>query len=252
MPNKIYILGHRGYSEVAPENTRLSFELASLYGFDGVEIDVHKTKDGQLVVIHDETVDRTSDGKGHIKDLTLKQLKEMDFSSKFLEGIPFQEILTYEEFLNEFGGKFEYINTEIKTDQIHYKDIEKDIWKVHQKVKPKAKIIYSSFNFYSLELLREISKEALIGFLFVDHKDFKDISDIRVKNTCNYLHPWFKSMLDSKELDFYEKFGLKYNLWTIDRRYPIEDIWVNGSYKKLSELKSVKGVNMLISNSKIV
>ena len=67
------VMAHRGYSGVYPENTMLAFREAASDGCDGVERDVHETKDGQLVVIHAEAVDRTTDGKGWVKDLTLAQ-----------------------------------------------------------------------------------------------------------------------------------------------------------------------------------
>ena len=81
--NKPLLIGHRGYSSIAPENTKLSFDAALLYKFDGLEIDVHQTKDNQIVVIHDETVDRTSNGSGSIKDMTLEELRKLNFASKF-------------------------------------------------------------------------------------------------------------------------------------------------------------------------
>ena len=69
------IFGHRGASGHAPENTLEAFQLAMAMGADGVELDVHLSSDGQLVVIHDETVDRTTDGSGFVNAMTLKQLK---------------------------------------------------------------------------------------------------------------------------------------------------------------------------------
>ena len=71
------ILAHRGASGYAPENTLEAFRLAMEMGADGFELDVHMSKDGELVVIHDETVDRTTNGTGFVKDLTLAQLKEL-------------------------------------------------------------------------------------------------------------------------------------------------------------------------------
>ncbi|MCG4586690.1 glycerophosphodiester phosphodiesterase, partial [Anaerosalibacter bizertensis] len=66
------ILAHRGASHYAPENTFASYEMAVDMNADGIEIDVHKSKDGHLIVCHDEKVDRTTNGTGYIKDLTLE------------------------------------------------------------------------------------------------------------------------------------------------------------------------------------
>ena len=75
--------GHRGFSGNYPENTLLAFSKAIEAGCDGIELDVHLTKDGEVVVIHDETVDRTTDGTGFVADYTLKELKSFDASFKF-------------------------------------------------------------------------------------------------------------------------------------------------------------------------
>ena len=74
------ILGHRGASGYAPENTLEAFRLAMDMGADGFELDVHLSRDGELIVMHDETVDRTTDGHGQIQSFTLKELKALDAS----------------------------------------------------------------------------------------------------------------------------------------------------------------------------
>ena len=78
------IYGHRGASGHAPENTLEAFQLSMDMGADGFELDVHMSLDGELVVIHDETVDRTTNGKGYVKDMTLAQLKELDLGERLL------------------------------------------------------------------------------------------------------------------------------------------------------------------------
>ena len=75
------ILGHRGASGYAPENTLEAFRLAMDMGADGFELDVHLSRDGELIVMHDETVDRTTNGTGQIQSFTLKELKRLDASN---------------------------------------------------------------------------------------------------------------------------------------------------------------------------
>ena len=74
-------INHRGYSAEAPENTLAAFRMSKEMGFDAVECDVRFTKDGVPVLLHDEKVDRTSNGKGKIGDLTLEQVRKLDFGS---------------------------------------------------------------------------------------------------------------------------------------------------------------------------
>ena len=76
------LVAHRGYSDKYPENTMIAFQKAIEDGFDGIETDVHKTKDGQLVLCHDEKINRTSNGKGYIKDYTYEELLQFDFGYK--------------------------------------------------------------------------------------------------------------------------------------------------------------------------
>ena len=83
METKVW--AHRGASGYAPENTLEAFELAMRMGAYGIELDVHRTKDGKLVVIHDETVNRTSNATGYIKDYTCQELKKLDFSNSMSE-----------------------------------------------------------------------------------------------------------------------------------------------------------------------
>ena len=75
-------LAHRGYSAKYPENTMEAFIKAYEKGFDGVETDVHLTKDGVLVLIHDEKINRTSTGKGYVKDLTIQELRQYNYCYK--------------------------------------------------------------------------------------------------------------------------------------------------------------------------
>ena len=77
------IIAHRGASGYAPENTMAAFEKALEMGAEGIELDVHLTADGEIVVIHDHTIDRTSDGKGVVGALTLEEIRKYDFGAWF-------------------------------------------------------------------------------------------------------------------------------------------------------------------------
>lgn len=100
------IIGHRGASAEAPENSLAAFELAWQQGADGIEFDVHLSADGQVVVIHDDTVDRTSNGQGQVAKMALAQLQALDLGSE-------QQIPTLDEVFESFGRRFLY-NVELK------------------------------------------------------------------------------------------------------------------------------------------
>ena len=91
---------HRGFSGRYPENTLLAFEKAIEEGVDGIENDVQLTKDGEIIIMHDESVDRTTGGKGWVKDLTLAQLKELTANEKYGDRFPAQRVPTLREYLD--------------------------------------------------------------------------------------------------------------------------------------------------------
>ncbi len=127
------LLAHRGYSDQYPENTMKAFLEAIKKGFNGIETDVHKTKDGQLVLCHDEKINRTSNGQGYIKDYTYEELCQFRFNYKFKDFD--EKIPLLEELLDLAKGKDVILNIELKTDKIHYQGIEEE---VYQMVKDKG------------------------------------------------------------------------------------------------------------------
>lgn len=112
--NNILVFGHRGIKSFYPENTMISFQKAIEAGVDGIEIDINMTKDGYLVLIHDTSLDRTTNGTGLIKDMCLHELKKLDAGSHFSPDYSKEKIPTFEEFLNFIHDKNILVNVEIK------------------------------------------------------------------------------------------------------------------------------------------
>ncbi|MFQ6113109.1 MAG: glycerophosphodiester phosphodiesterase [bacterium] len=101
----VKVVGHRGNVKFTPENTIPGFEIAIEYGADLIEMDVRETKDGELVIIHDETVDRTTNGTGKVSELTLKEIKELDAGSWFSPKFKGVRIPTLKEALSTIHGR---------------------------------------------------------------------------------------------------------------------------------------------------
>ena len=185
------IFAHRGSKGTHPENTLASFKEAVRVGSDGIELDVHLTKDGQLVVIHDETVDRTTNGTGEIRTLTLAEIKELDAGSWFHNKYAGEKIPTLEEvllLLTELGFNGQ-LNIELKTDVIQYKGlVEKCLALQSAKDWPFA-IVYSSFNPYTLVELKEANPSQEIGLLF-ESKEWADKGDAMLEKES--YHPDLK------------------------------------------------------------
>lgn len=214
MPKQL-ILAHRGYSGISPENTQLAFEMAHQFAFDGVELDVHLTKDEHLVIIHDETTLRTAGTKKEIETSTLAQLKEDDHSKYFKYTTLKQEIMTLEEFLDLYLDKFSVINVEIKTDEKPYPGIEIKIDQLSQKYGKKFfdKIIFSSFNFDTLVKMKDLNPDYQLAFLWWKKREFSKIKPEEIKRVCNYLNPW--TVLYDQFKNEYRKYDLPFMLWTI-------------------------------------
>ncbi|SVD04668.1 uncharacterized protein METZ01_LOCUS357522, partial [marine metagenome] len=101
-------IAHRGASSYAPENTFAAFDLALDMGVNDIELDVHFTKDNYIVVIHDDTVERTTNGVGYVSGLTLAQLKKLDAGSWFGKDFTEQRISTLTEILDRYQGQLNF------------------------------------------------------------------------------------------------------------------------------------------------
>ena len=161
------IFAHRGSKSNRPENTLAAFAEAVRVGSDGIELDVHRTKDKQLIVIHDESVDRTTNGRGLVRQLTLQQIKDLDAGSWFHPDYFREKVPTLEEVLDfleeqQFTG---ILNIELKTNKYPYPKIEKQIAQVIQAKNRSFSHMYSSFNFFSLFLMKKHDPQAERAYL---------------------------------------------------------------------------------------
>lgn len=159
---------HRGASGYFPENTMLAFRKAVEMGCDGIETDVQMTKDGVLVLIHDERVDRTTNGSGLVKDFTYNELLSLDaglWKSTQFRGL---KIPTVEELLllaRDTGIRLDF---EIKTGIIRYEHIEEKLIQLIYKYGWQDHVILSSFNHYSMVRCKEIAPGLKTGLLYME------------------------------------------------------------------------------------
>lgn len=161
------VWGHRGASGYAPENTLDAFALALEQGADGIELDVQLTRDGQLVVIHDETINRTSSGSGWVKDHTLAELKRLRFN-KTIPGYRSVSIPSLEEVYEMFQGNRKKINVEIKTGIVFYPQIEDKVLELAAKMSMEEQVLYSSFNHQTMVNIKCLNPQAVCGLLYGD------------------------------------------------------------------------------------
>lgn len=207
------IYAHRGASGHAPENTLEAFRLAMEMGADGFELDVHMSKDGELVVIHDETVDRTTNGTGFVKDLTLAQLKALD-ASNGMEAYLGAAIPTLEEVFRLIRYTHHIVNVEIKTDEYFYPALEEKCLALAKEMGVEDRVIYSSFNHYTLIKLRQLKPDAKLGMLFGDImvKPWEYAEPLNV----DYLHPMKMNIYVPDFAEEAKAAGYGVNMWTIN------------------------------------
>ncbi|OAH52542.1 MULTISPECIES: glycerophosphodiester phosphodiesterase [Bacillaceae] len=156
MNKKPAIFAHRGASGTHPENTMAAFEAAVRIGADGIELDVQMTKDGEIVIIHDETVNRTTNGKGAIERMTYAEIAELDAGSWFHPKFAGEKILTLDEFLTWATGNTMQINIELKTNKVPYYGIEQKVLELIDIYNMRGRVIISSFNSESVGRVIEL------------------------------------------------------------------------------------------------
>jgi len=225
---QIKVLGHRGASGYAPENTMPAFRKAIEMGADGVELDVQMTKDGEIVVIHDETINRTSDGIGWVKDLTLEELRAFNYNyqnhgdpwnGERLLGEPIYkeydkvDIPTMREVFELFAPTALTINIEIKTGIVFY-PIEEKILAMTKEFGMEDRVIYSSFNHYTIQRIKELDKNARTGFLYSDGTI--DMPEYAKKHGVEALHPALYNLQFPGYLEACKKNGIDINVWTVN------------------------------------
>ncbi len=205
------ILGHRGARAYAPMNTIPSFELALKQGADGVELDTHLTKDGQLIVLHDFTVDSTTDGKGLAKDMTLIEIKSLDAGSSFSPEYKGTRIPTLDEVFEAVGKKL-FINVEIKSESQETDGVEQAVADCISRHGITSSVIVSSFNPLALKRFRAIVPEVPIGYLYAPDYNFSEQMDGFPHEA---RHPQ-DQMIDKAYMDWAKKHNYRVNTWTVN------------------------------------
>lgn len=213
------VWAHRGASGYAPENTLEAFRMAIEMGADGIELDVQFTKDRQLVVIHDETIDRVSEGHGRVVDYTLEELKQFTFNKTHPE---YKEcrIPTLEEVLILMKPTGMIVNIELKTGVNFYDGIEDSVLRLVDKLQMQERVIYSSFNHYSVMKVKELCPNASVGFLYCDGT--LHMAEYAKKNQAEALH---SSINNTQYIDLIpecKEMGIALHVWTVNDKNDME------------------------------
>lgn len=162
------IFGHRGAAGTRPENTMCSFIAAEALGCEGIELDVQLTKDGIPVIIHDETLERTTNGQGWVKDYSLAELQQLDAGSWFSADYSGEKIPTLEEFFSWFKETSLIVNIELKNGLVRYPMLEEKVIELIEKHRLVERVILSSFNHYSIVHIQQLMPELETAVLIME------------------------------------------------------------------------------------
>lgn len=212
LTEKTLVIAHRGASAYAPENTMESFSLAVDMKADGIETDVHFSKDGKIMILHDEKIDRTSNGQGFVNEYTYDQLRMFDFGCKFKKEYTGTKIPTLDELLALMKPTDMILNIEIKTtDPL----MPKALYETVKLFGMQERVIYSSFDHFGLIRMLEIDKNAFVAPLYF-------INMVKPWLYCENMsalavHPIYNQI---KEIPGYveecHKRGIRVHPWTAD------------------------------------
>jgi glycerophosphoryl diester phosphodiesterase len=209
------IFAHRGASAHAPENTLASFRLAADLGAPAIELDVKLTADKEVVVLHDPSVDRTTNGKGLLSQLTLAELRELDAGSSFSPAFKGERIPTLAEVFDEVGMRL-YINVELTNYSTSTDDLVPRVVELVRKHGMQKKVIFSSFLPQNLSKARKLIPEVSLGQLAMQGiQGWPFRSAIGNIFPHEALHPYFTDV-NAALVERMHRQKRSINVWTVD------------------------------------
>ncbi len=226
--NSFIVCAHRGASGIAPENTMAAVVMALECGAPMIEIDVQYTRDRQMVVFHDDTLERTTDGSGPIAERSFDELRELDAGSWFSPSFAGQRIPKLIDILEELRGRA-YVNIEIKprpaTEQTAREMTE--LLELVRSLDMQSRCVFSSFDHAALVYIRSIAQDARTIALNVPGDNR---SPARVVKSCGA--DGFGCSLEEvnrQRADICQHFGIPYGVYTVNTPQELEFVLDHGA-----------------------
>lgn len=198
---------HRGASEYAPDSTIAAFDMGIKMNANGIETDLHKTKDGHIVLFHNDNLDNRSSGTGPIKEYTLAELKEMDFGAWKDPKYAGEKILTLEEFAEKYFHLDLTFALELKAP-----DCEKETLDIIKKYNVTDKVFVTSFQFEYLQKVRALNKDVRLGWLV--RKPDKEVCEKLLTINGSQMCPQ-AYFVEKEDVDLINSYGLRTRVWGI-------------------------------------
>jgi glycerophosphoryl diester phosphodiesterase len=207
------VVAHRGYSGRYPENTMLAFMKAAEAHADEIELDVHLSRDGKVVIIHDETLDRVAGKQGRVRNFTVEELRSIDASVLYRGKYGFNPIPSLEEYFSWVKGTGITTNIELKNSMVYYEGLEEKTIDLIKKFSLEDKKMFSSFNHASILKCKHLIPSIPCGFL-AGHSAY-NAGYYTKSNNVEYYHPDLAS-LDDETVRNLRQYGIELNVWTVN------------------------------------
>ncbi|MDG6928084.1 MAG: glycerophosphodiester phosphodiesterase [Nitrososphaerota archaeon] len=232
---KPLLFGHRGSRGLSPENTLPSFRLGISYGVDGIELDAHLSKDGKLVVMHDDAVDRTTDGHGKISDMTFEQISRLDAGIKSGTQWRGTAVPLLSDVFEEFGSNIKY-KVELKHSSKVYPGIEKELLEEIERYSVKDRVQVISFDFDSLKNVREMDGDIELGIIIFGKPGW--FVDIARKLNAGWIQAFY-GLVFPEDVKIAHENNLKIGVWTPDDEEEIKRYYEMGVDDITSDLPNL-------------
>lgn len=205
------IIGHRGASGYAPENTFSAFQLAHEMGSHGIEFDVQLTKDGIPLVIHDETLDRTTNLRGQVSTFAWEELQQADAGGWMGDQWLGERLPLLQEVMEAYSHLF--LNIELKNSIVPYPGMEEIVIELLKRSCDLSKVIVSSFNPQSVLRLKQLEPQLRTGLLYEEEPS--DVLEYALRLGVAAVHPDYR-LLTEEKVRLFQRQGLQVNTWTVN------------------------------------
>lgn len=238
--NTPLVIAHRGGAKLAPENTLAAIRQAIDLGVDMIEIDVILSKDGEVIVIHDDKIDRTTDGEGVVKEMTLEEIKQYDAGSWFDARFAGEKIPTLDEVFKAIDGQTVLL-IEIKDGDEEYPGLERKVVDAIHKYEAKDWVVVQSFNENAVLRVHEMDPKLttyyLLGRNFVEF--YEQLPATKPSSLPYNGIAVHYSGIDAAKVEKIHEIGYKLLVWTVNEENDMDQMWDIGVDGIITDLPDV-------------
>lgn len=230
------VWAHRGASAYQPENSIRAFELAIALGADGIELDVHLSADGKLVVTHDENVKRLTGVDRLIAAMSYDEIRKLNFAETTENAEPVRAPLL-EDALDLLKYLSLKLNIELKNDRIAYDQLEERALAAVRQANMEERVIFSSFNHRSMRKMRALNTTARTGLLYA--KPIWKPWELAIRLGAQAIHPFFRNLLIPGYFKNASRAGVEVNTWTVNTVKDIRFVLRKGCHAVITNYPDV-------------